>query len=258
MSTVSIFCFAALVALPPTSPSNRVQPGEQMQMRGTMLLPAMFTLSIAGMIFHRLTLVLSISLAVATVCWAVVARQKAARRRSTRIHVSTYLGYIVAALKAGSTLPDAFDRAQTHVHAPHPLGEEFSRLAAQTRAGGDGAKILSESEVEELRDVGALWGLSSRLGIPVADLLDSARSRLDHQQRHAEATAAALSGPKATAVVLSVLPLAGVLMGQAMGASPLTLLTGGGLGGVLLLVGTALVCAGFATSQHIIGRATCS
>lgn len=107
----------------------------------------------------------------------------------------------------------------------------------------------------ELRDVGVLWGLSAKLGIPVADLLGSARSRLDNAVRHRNATTAALAGPRATAVVLSVLPLAGILMGQAMGARPVALLTGGGLGGLLLLVGTALVCAGFATSQAIIGRA---
>ncbi|MCQ4622600.1 type II secretion system F family protein [Corynebacterium sp. CCUG 70398] len=146
-------------------------------------------------------------------------------------------------------------REQTADNAPADLASELRRVAAHTRSGGSGAAILAASPLPELRDVGVLWGLSAKLGIPVADLLGSARSRLDNAVRHRNATTAALAGPRATAVVLSVLPLAGILMGQAMGARPVALLTGGGLGGLLLLVGTALVCAGFATSQAIIGRA---
>ena len=56
--------------------------------------------------------------------------------------------------------------------------------------------------------------------------------------------------------MLALLPFAGLLMGAAMGANPLALLTGGGLGGVLLTVGTALVCAGVIVSQLIIQGAT--
>ena len=57
-------------------------------------------------------------------------------------------------------------------------------------------------------------------------------------------------------MVLALLPIAGVLMGTAMGAKPLAFLTGGGLGGVLLVVGTALVCAGVAVSRRIIEGAS--
>ena len=45
-------------------------------------------------------------------------------------------------------------------------------------------------------------------------------------------------------------------MGTAMGANPLAFLTGGGLGGALLVVGTALVCAGVAVSRRIIEGAS--
>ena len=47
-----------------------------------------------------------------------------------------------------------------------------------------------------------------------------------------------------------------MLMGAAMGASPLALLTGGGIGGVLLVAGTALVCAGVLVSRRIIEGAS--
>ena len=89
----------------------------------------------------------------------------------------------------------------------------------------------------------------------IKPILDAAIARFHiFQQMRAElaATRAALAGPQTTAVVLALLPLAGVLMGTAMGANPVAFLAGGGLGGVLLTVGTALVCAGVVVSQRII------
>lgn len=124
-------------------------------------------------------------------------------------------------------------------------------------AGAAGARALIEARATcpQLADVGALWEVAAARGIPVVALLEHAQRRLDHERRHAARTVAALQGPQATAVILAALPLAGVALGTAMGARPLQFLTGGGLGGVLLLVGTGLVCGGFAWSHRIIARA---
>jgi len=85
--------------------------------------------------------------------------------------------------------------------------------------------------------------------------VEQARLRLDARLRHRAATTATLQGPQATAVILTLLPLAGVGMGTAMGADPVGFLTGGGLGGILLVTGTTLAAGGFLWSRHIIGRA---
>ena len=113
-----------------------------------------------------------------------------------------------------------------------------------------------ETHVPELKRLGALWAISASRGVPLAKLVTGLRDEVDHANRHRDATRAALAGPQTTAAVLAALPVAGMLMGAAMGASPLALLTGGGIGGVLLVAGTALVCAGVLVSRRIIEGAS--
>lgn len=251
---------AAAFALAPAHPVRRVGPAESAPRARNLaaLLPVLSALAAPIVLAtDRLLVVLAAGVACAT-CAHTVVRARRAKAAVARLEATaTYLGHLVAALRAGSTVADACARAADQLpdSAPADLARELGRAAAHARRGGNGASVLADSPVAELRDAGALWLLSTRLGIPMADLLDSARSRIDNALRHRQTTSAALAGPRATAVVLSVLPLAGILMGQAMGARPVALLTGGGLGSLLLLGGTALVCAGFYTSQFIIGRA---
>ncbi|HEY5518801.1 MAG TPA: type II secretion protein F, partial [Cellulomonas sp.] len=54
----------------------------------------------------------------------------------------------------------------------------------------------------------------------------------------------ALAGPRATARVLTGLPVLGVALGAAVGADPVGVLLGGGLGTVALMTGVALVLVG--------------
>ena len=67
-------------------------------------------------------------------------------------------------------------------------------------------------------------------------------------------TEAGLAGARATATVLAGLPVLGVGLGQLMGAAPLGILLAGGLGGIMLVVGTALVCAGLLWTDRIAAR----
>lgn len=254
---MTVLLLAAVIVLVPAQPVRRI--GVSAPPRNpAVFLPVVSAIAVPAVLAaDRLLVVLAAGIACATAIHTLV-RSRQKKNVTQRLEATaTYLGHLVAALRAGSTVADASARAvgQLPDTTPAELTRELERAAAHTRRGGNGASILAESHLNELRDVGALWGLSSRLGIPMADLLESARSRIDNALRHRQATNAALAGPRATAVVLSVLPLAGILMGQAMGARPIALLTGGGLGSLLLLGGTALVCAGFYTSQFIIGRA---
>jgi tight adherence protein B len=85
----------------------------------------------------------------------------------------------------------------------------------------------------------------------MADLVQSVREDLVARRRFAERTRAALAGARATATVLAGLPVLGVLLGEAMGARPVAVLLGGGLGGILLVVGVTLVVAGLAWTRRI-------
>ncbi|MFP5069037.1 type II secretion system F family protein [Pseudonocardia nantongensis] len=107
----------------------------------------------------------------------------------------------------------------------------------------------------DLERVAAAWELADRHGAPLADLLagvlDDVRWRLAHGAR----VRAQLAGPRATASVLTALPLAGIGLGQLMGIAPLTVLRSGAIGPMLLLLGVALTTAGALWSDHILRTA---
>lgn len=105
------------------------------------------------------------------------------------------------------------------------------------------------------RRVALVWRAADDLGLPLVDLLSSVRADVAARQRFGERTRAALAGPRATAGVLAALPVLGIALGQMMGADPLGVLFGGGLGGVLLVVGTILAAGGLVWSERITDRA---
>lgn len=198
----------------------------------------------------RVSVVAAAAMAGATAVHVMRTRRatKVARRRSAA--AASYLGAVSANLEAGATLPDALARAGEQVEETQLRGDA-RRIAHQARTG-----TQLDPRTPELERLGALWAISTSRGVPLARLVAALRDDIDHANRHRDATRAALAGPQTTAAVLAALPVAGVLMGAAMGASPLAFLTGGGIGGVLLVVGTAMVCAGVLVSGWIIQGAS--
>ncbi|MEP6980804.1 MAG: hypothetical protein ABJA16_08595 [Nakamurella sp.] len=93
--------------------------------------------------------------------------------------------------------------------------------------------------------------LSRRTGVPLAGLLARLAEGLDDERRAADHRAAAVAGARLSGWVLAGLPLMGVVLGAGMGADPLPVLVSDGLGGVLLVVGTVLLCAGLLWSARI-------
>ncbi len=136
--------------------------------------------------------------------------------------------------------------------------EVFAIAAARGRLGGVGADALCDSASrisEELVRVARAWRLAEAHGLALAELLGACREDLLGRIRFRGRTQAALAGARATAAVLAGLPLLGVLLGELMGAHPLAVLLGGGVGGILLLVGCALACAGLLWSDTLTRQA---
>ncbi|WP_175935740.1 type II secretion system F family protein [Corynebacterium sp. Marseille-P4321] len=208
---------------------------------------------LAALVFDRASLVLAFASAAATALhqFELRRREKADARRGEA--AAALLGHLAAGMEAGLTLPQALERCaqQLPEDAPRELARDAAHMAHQARGGES-----FDAATPELSRVATLIGVSSRYGVPAASLVAAARDELDHARRHRAATTASLAGPRTTALVLAALPLAGIAMGVAMGANPVGFLTGGGVGGVLLVVGTALVCAGVEVSGQIIRRAT--
>ena len=154
-------------------------------------------------------------------------------------------------------MADAMDHALAHTTgSTGPTTVALTAAARRVRSGGSGAAVLIDAPTMDLQRLGTIWEVSERHGIPLVRLLDQLKHRLEAQERHRQASAAQLQGPQATAVILALLPLAGVLMGTAMGADPIGFLTGGGVGGILLITGVLLSAAGFILTEKILEGAS--
>jgi len=178
--------------------------------------------------------------------------------------LSDALGVLVAELRAGAHPGDAITAAaDTHCggspNAGTDVGRALSVVAAVARLGGDVPAVLRSAGPAPLRGwLGRLadaWSLAERYGIPLADLLDAVRSDTEHRVRFAADVQARLAGPRATAAVLAGLPLLGLALGQAVGASPLHVLCETVVGQVLLVIGTAVACAGVQWSARLVSGA---
>jgi tight adherence protein B len=133
-------------------------------------------------------------------------------------------------------------------------------VLAAARFGGDVPTALRALALipggEGLRGVAACWQVGVDSGAGLAGGLDRVASGLRAEEQRREELAAQLAGPRATAVLLGVLPLFGLLLGTAMGAAPLDVLlhTPAGLG--CLVLGGALEWAGAAWTARIVRGAS--
>jgi tight adherence protein B len=99
------------------------------------------------------------------------------------------------------------------------------------------------------------WQLASDHGLAIATLMRAAQRDIAERQRFSARVASGMAGARATAAILAGLPVLGVLLGQLIGARPLSFLLDGHAGGWLLVVGTLLACAGLLWSDRITERA---
>lgn len=139
------------------------------------------------------------------------------------------------------------------------VGEAFRAAAARARLGGSAAGGFEhpESSVDlELTRIANVWTIAESRGLALAELLGAVRTDLLGRRRFRKRTEAGLAGARATAAVLAGLPLLGIGLGQLMGASPLHVLLGGGLGGGMLVVGSMLLCAGLLWTDRIVAGVT--
>jgi len=107
----------------------------------------------------------------------------------------------------------------------------------------------------EARAAGAIIAasrLSAEVGAPLVDVLDRLRSTLEADDEIASERAAALAGPRASARILAWLPLAGLGLGAAIGADPISVFADGGVGSAVMLAGLGCHLAGRALSRRLV------
>jgi tight adherence protein B len=139
------------------------------------------------------------------------------------------------------------------------VGLSLRSVAARARLGADvpaGLRSISaNSSVPVYWDrLAVFWQLAAEHGLAMSTLMAAAHRDILDRQRFSERMRAALAGARATAVILAVLPAVGVLLGHIVGAHPLRFLLGSDTGGVFLVVGVGLACAGMVWADRIVDR----
>lgn len=196
-------------------------------------------------------------------------RERAADAEMARLLAA--LEVMVAELQVGAHPAHACRQAADDCGGPAngATAEMLQMMAGRAALGGDVAAGIEQADVAggshgrgpmpgaiAWQRVAVAWRTAEHHGLPMAELLMSVRADLLARHRFHERTKASLAGAKATALVLALLPILGILLGQAMGAAPLKVLLGGGVGAVLLVVGVGLLCAGLLWSHRIVGKVT--
>lgn len=183
----------------------------------------------------------------------------AARRHAVeRAELVDAIGLLVAELRVGAHPAAAAEAAAAGDRAVHRV---LRSVAAGARLGAEVPLLLHRYAVAEpaiadgLDRLGSAWKLADRHGVALAELVEAVRVDLDARMRIGNELRAQLAGPRATAVILGVLPLLGVLLGEGVGAGPVRVLLDTGFGQALMVLGTALACAGTAWSDRIMTTA---
>ena len=194
-------------------------------------------------------------------------RRRGRRHRDLLRTLGTWersLDDLASALRAGSGPEDALDRAADGAaSADEATGGTgcgvVTRLRAahsHARLGGDVAAALRAGPDDPVaEDLAGAWLLATRHGVPLAAAVDGLRADVGARRERAVRVDASLAGPRATAMILTALPLFGMLLGSGFGADPLGVLVTGALGGVLCLAGAGFLAAGLLWTDRIIDGA---
>lgn len=186
------------------------------------------------------------------------ARRRARDRTEEREHAVQACAALAAELRAGRPAGEALERAAEVARGP--ARGALSGAAAAARWGGDVPGALSAGAAasavpEVLRGLGACWlvctGAGSGLASAVERLADGLRARRAQER----AVEAALAGARASAVLLSVLPLGGVALAAGLGAHPAHVLLHTPLGIGCLVTGVGLDALGLWWTGRLVSRA---
>jgi tight adherence protein B len=105
-----------------------------------------------------------------------------------------------------------------------------------------------------LQSLHAAWSLCDEVGAPLAPVLTTVADAI-RQDADVEADIdAALAAPRATARLLAVLPLAGLALGELIGAHPVHVLLHTGLGRLCAVAGLLLAVAGQWWTSRLVTR----
>lgn len=120
-------------------------------------------------------------------------------------------------------------------------------------------RLFQRRQIGETETISQAITLASRFshqtGAPLADVLERVVEGVTAETESRENQRQAFAGPQLSATILTALPLAAVLAGEALGANPLQWFFSGGVGAMVGVTGVALVAAGWWVSRRMIASA---
>lgn len=156
----------------------------------------------------------------------------------------------VAVRLSGAALGSALDPAtQAFVGELADVCEQGSPIAPVWQAWA------ARTGSADLSFVAAAWQLSERTGAPLAEAVQRAVVSVRESQERARRVNVAVAGPRATVVVLTVLPLTGPVFGLACGVPPTELYLSNPIGAASAVVGVVLIWAGRLWCRRLVDSA---
>jgi tight adherence protein B len=182
-----------------------------------------------------------------------VARADAAERAGAVEAIAV----LTAELRAGRG-PDHALAAASAV-SEGPFSAAVAGASRALRAGADPAQVLraasGSAAADALRGLAACLQVCQGSGGSLARATDTVAAGLRADQEQRLAVEAELAGPRATALMLAGLPLAGTLLAAGLGARPLHVLLHTVVGGCCLVLGVLLDLAGLWWTERLVARA---
>lgn len=164
-----------------------------------------------------------------------------------------------------------------HLHwrrrRPEHVLTRVAALATAAEASGEGAATGLRRAAEQLPQQGltsatrdeldrllqrllAATALSEQTGAPLSGLVNQMAEGMDAAAALAGAIETAVAGPRLTQLLLTLLPLGGLILGQLMGAAPFVTLLSGTLGLLCLVLGIGALMTGRIWSQRMLKTVT--
>ena len=218
---------------------------------------------VSGCVVAVMVVMLPLTTVLATAVVGATATLRYRRRRQGRRGMAegqsleAGLEVLVGELRAGAHPVRAFGIAADETAGS--VSTALRTVAARARMGADvsaGLRAAAGSSAlpGHWERLAVCWQLAADHGLAVATLMRAAQCDIAERQRFSAKVASGMAGARATAGILAGPPLLGLLLGQLIGARPLSFLLNGHAGGWLLVVGLLLVCCGLLWSDRITDR----
>lgn len=175
--------------------------------------------------------------------------RRSARLAATRRAAADTVLAFSAELATGLPPETAWSRAAAdRAFAKHSVGAISVAGDVPTALRADGA----DNDLAVLVALAAVWQVSAGAGAGLSDAAYRLGAAALQRERLRRDLAAQMAGPKATARVLALLPLVGLLLGSGLGGSPVAWLLGTPVGWVLLACGVGLEIVGLLWVRRLV------